>query len=68
MGVLAPARPVFFVGKVYLYHTLNGRILIMGAGGRYAFTPGHNIKYCVPPENIIAVYGAAQESGIYHLC
>ena len=42
------------------------RINDFAQGGGYIFTPGHNIQFGVPPENIIAVYEAAFEFGSYH--
>ena len=37
------------------------RLAIFGAGGGYVFTQIHNILVGVPPENVVALYEAAQE-------
>jgi uroporphyrinogen decarboxylase len=42
------------------------RINDLAPGGGYVFTPGHNIQFGVPPENIVALYEAAQEFGTQH--
>lgn len=39
---------------------------IFKPGGGYVFNNIHNIQAGVPPENIIAMYEAAYESGFYH--
>jgi len=41
------------------------RIGDFAPGGGYVFTPGHNIQFGVPPENILALYDAAIEFGSY---
>ncbi|MCG2768468.1 MAG: uroporphyrinogen decarboxylase family protein [Chloroflexota bacterium] len=41
------------------------RIRIFAPGGGFVFTPVHNIQPDVPPENIVAMFDAAREFGIY---
>lgn len=43
------------------------RIGIFGRGGGFVFNPVHNIQADVPPENIVAMYEAAREFGVYPL-
>jgi uroporphyrinogen decarboxylase len=43
------------------------RIYDLGRGGGYILSPCHNIGADVPPENIIAMFEAAQEYGRYPL-
>ena len=43
------------------------RIYDLGRGGGYILSPCHNIGADVPPENIIAMFEAAQEYGQYPL-
>jgi len=38
-------------------------IEILGAGGGYIVAPCHNIQAVSPPENVVAMYEAAQEFG-----
>jgi uroporphyrinogen decarboxylase len=40
-------------------------IRIMAAGGGYVFAPVHNIQAGVPPENVVAMFEAAQRCGAY---
>jgi len=39
------------------------RVHIFGAGGGFVFCPDHNIQPNTPPENIIAAYETARETG-----
>jgi len=41
------------------------RISIFGEGGGFVFAPLHNITAEVPPENVIALFEAANLYGIY---
>jgi uroporphyrinogen decarboxylase len=41
------------------------RIRDLGSGGGYVFGSVHNIQANVPPENIVALFEAAQEYGVY---
>lgn len=41
------------------------RVRIFGAGGGFVFCPDHNIQPNTPPENIIAAYETARETGQY---
>ncbi|GHV79899.1 uroporphyrinogen decarboxylase [Spirochaetia bacterium] len=41
------------------------RINDLAPGGGYIATPSHNIQFGVPPENIIAMYDAIHEFGVY---
>ncbi|MGC9316788.1 MAG: uroporphyrinogen decarboxylase family protein [Armatimonadota bacterium] len=41
------------------------RVRIFGAGGGFVFCPDHNIQPNTPPENIVAAYTTARESGQY---
>lgn len=43
------------------------RIRDLGPGGGYVISPVHNIQPDVPPENVVAMYEAAFESGCYPL-
>ena len=43
------------------------RIAIWGPGGGYVFCAAHNIQIDVPPENVTAMYRAADEWGAYPL-
>jgi uroporphyrinogen decarboxylase len=36
-------------------------VVTLGEGGGYIFAPSHNIQADVPPQNILAIYEAAQE-------
>lgn len=42
-------------------------IRALGPGGGYVFGPIHNIQVCVPPQNVIALFEAAQALGEYPL-
>jgi uroporphyrinogen decarboxylase len=44
---------------------VRSRIEDLAPGGGYVFSPVHNIQSEVPPENIIALFKAAQEYGVY---
>jgi uroporphyrinogen decarboxylase len=41
------------------------RIETLGPGGGYVLAPGHNIQAEVPPENVVAMFEAAMEMGVY---
>jgi uroporphyrinogen decarboxylase len=41
------------------------RVSTLGAGGGYVFAPSQDIQADVPPENLVAMYDAAQEYGRY---
>lgn len=41
------------------------RVRLLGPGGGYVFTTIHNIQPDIPPEKIMAVFGAALENGTY---
>jgi len=41
------------------------RIRIFAPGGGFVFTPVHNIQPDVPPENVVAMFDAAREFGVY---
>jgi uroporphyrinogen decarboxylase len=43
------------------------RIRDLGPGGGYVVSPVHNIQPDVPPENVVAMYEAAQDLGRYPL-
>jgi uroporphyrinogen decarboxylase len=43
------------------------RIRDLGKGGGYVLAPCHNIGHDVPPENVVALFEAAQELGRYPL-
>ena len=43
------------------------RIRDLGPGGGYVVSPVHNVQPDVPPENVVAMYDAAQELGRYPL-
>jgi uroporphyrinogen decarboxylase len=43
------------------------RIRDLGPGGGYVVSPVHNVQPDVPPENVVAMYEAAQELGRYPL-
>lgn len=44
------------------------RIRELGPGGGYVISPVHNIQPDVPPENVLAMYAAADALGQYPLC
>ena len=44
---------------------VRGRIRELAPGGGFVFAPTHNIQPDVPPENVQALYAAAQEYGVY---
>jgi len=41
------------------------RISDLAPGGGFVFSPVHNIQYDVPPQNIMAMWEALQEYGVY---
>jgi uroporphyrinogen decarboxylase len=41
------------------------RIDDLAPGGGYVFSPIHNVQAGVPPENVVAMFEAAREHGIY---
>jgi uroporphyrinogen decarboxylase len=43
------------------------QILALGQGGGYVFASVHNISAEVPPENVVALFEAAQKYGVYPL-
>ncbi|MDP7742135.1 MAG: uroporphyrinogen decarboxylase family protein [Lentisphaeria bacterium] len=48
-----------------VYNKVAGHIRIFGAGGGFVFRTGHNIQADTPPENILAMYQAAQDHGVH---
>ena len=42
------------------------RIDDLAPGGGYVFSPIHNVQVGVPPENVIAMFEAARDYGVYH--
>jgi uroporphyrinogen decarboxylase len=40
-------------------------ITALAPGGGYIFAPCHNLQPDVPPQNIVAIYRAAKEDGVY---
>lgn len=43
------------------------RIGVLGRNGAYVFAPTQDIQADVPPENLVAMYAAAQKHGVYPL-
>jgi len=43
------------------------RIRALGPGGGYVFNPIHNVQHSTPPQNIVAAFDAARETGRYPL-
>jgi len=41
------------------------RIRSLAPGGGYIIAPANHLQYDVPPENIIALYRAARQYGVY---
>jgi uroporphyrinogen decarboxylase len=41
------------------------RIDDLAPGGGFVFSPIHNVQAGVPPENVVAMFRAAQEHGVY---
>jgi hypothetical protein len=48
-----------------VYDEVAGRIRILGAGGGFVFNTVHNIQANTPPENILAMYQAVRDHGVY---
>jgi len=42
------------------------RIDDLAPGGGFVFGPIHNVQAEVPPENVVALFQAAREAGVYH--
>jgi len=72
-------RIVFWGGGVDTQHTLPfgspaqvyqqvcERIRIFGRGGGYVFNPVHNVQARIPVENLVSMYHAVQDCGVYPL-
>jgi hypothetical protein len=72
-------RIVFWGGGVDTQHTLPfgspaqvyqqvcERIRIFGRGGGYVFNPVHNVQARIPVENLVSMYHAVRDCGVYPL-
>lgn len=41
------------------------RLKHLATGGGYLAAPSHNIQYCMPPQNVVAMYEAIHKYGTY---
>lgn len=57
-----------FGSKADIENEAAKRIQDLAPGGGYILAPAHNVQADVPPENIVALYKAANELGKYPIC
>jgi uroporphyrinogen decarboxylase len=64
-GGIDSQRVLPFVSPQKIREEVRKNLEVFKPGGGYVFNNVHNIQPGVPPENIVAMYEAAYESGFY---
>ena len=48
-----------------VYNEVAERVRVLGADGGFVFNTVHNIQANTPPENIVAMFQAVEDHGVY---